>query len=138
MLEFAKSAAEGVRYLHGSRYFDVTSDQWKDCIIHRDLKPENMLVTNNYTLKLTDFGEARATSNMNLKMTSVGTPIFMAPEVMRSDMYDYKADVYRWDSERSEQKGYVSDQSNELKTHLAPPSHLLRSTPYLHPCCTIT
>jgi serine/threonine protein kinase len=94
LLRFAKMAGEGVRYLHSSRYFDVGSHVWKDCIIHRDLKPENMLITPSFNLKLTDFGEARATSNMNLTMTTVGTPIYMAPEVMRSEKYDSKADVY--------------------------------------------
>ena len=42
--------------------------------------------------QLTDFGEARA-QNMGGTMTSVGTPIYIAPEVMRADHYDVKADT---------------------------------------------
>ena len=42
---------------------------------------------------MTDFGEARAT-DLNHTMTSVGTPIFVAPEVMRGDRYDKLADSY--------------------------------------------
>ena len=91
---FAKEAAYGILYLHGSRYWDEESKTWKNCIIHRDLKPENMLISKDYVLKLTDFGEARATDKMNMTMTTVGTPIYMAPEIMREDRYDVKADVY--------------------------------------------
>ncbi|GMI41164.1 hypothetical protein TeGR_g7773, partial [Tetraparma gracilis] len=66
---------------------------WKESVIHRDLKPDNMLLTKDWTLKLTDFGEARA-ANLGATMTSVGTPIYIAPEVMRADHYDQKADTW--------------------------------------------
>jgi serine/threonine protein kinase len=62
-------------------------------VIHRDLKPDNMLLSRDWTLKLTDFGEARAQS-MSATMTSVGTPIYISPEVMRGDHYDEKADTW--------------------------------------------
>ncbi|GMI28514.1 hypothetical protein TeGR_g9793 [Tetraparma gracilis] len=62
---------------------------------HGDLKPDNMLLTRDWELKLTDFGEARA-QNMGGTMTSVGTPIYIAPEVMRADHYDEKADTWSY------------------------------------------
>ena len=52
-----------------------------------------MLLTEAWDLKLTDFGEARAL-NLNHTMTSVGTPIYVAPEVMKADTYTHKVDVY--------------------------------------------
>jgi serine/threonine protein kinase len=64
-------------------------------VIHRDLKPDNMLLTRDWKLQLTDFGEARA-QNMGGTMTSVGTPIYIAPEVMRADHYDVKADTWSY------------------------------------------
>jgi len=102
-LRMATECALGVQYLHNERYWfdgeykdgeEVEAPGWRDCIIHRDLKPDNMLLTPDWQLKLTDFGEARAT-DLNNTMTSVGTPIYIAPEILRADHYDGKADVYR-------------------------------------------
>ena len=93
LARLALHCAQGVQYLHNERYFSSEKGEWQECIIHRDLKPENMLVTNDWTLKLTDFGEARAT-DLNSTMTSVGTPIFVAPEVMTGNNYDAKCDSY--------------------------------------------
>jgi serine/threonine protein kinase len=94
----ALECAEGVRFLHGERYWcddpeEGESQGWRECIIHRDLKPDNMLLTTDWTLKLTDFGEARA-ADLNSTMTSVGTPIYVAPEVMRAERYDSRADTF--------------------------------------------
>ena len=66
---------------------------YRQCIIHRDLKPDNMLLTKDWQLKLADFGEARAVQ-LNQTMTSVGTPIYVAPEVMRGYRYTATADTY--------------------------------------------
>jgi calcium-dependent protein kinase len=66
-------------------------------IIHRDLKPENILLETNTTgdlfIKLIDFGNSNyceKNKRLNLK---VGTPQYMAPEVINKD-YDTKADIW--------------------------------------------
>lgn len=40
------------------RYFDELSNTMQNCVIHRDLKPQNLLVTHDFRVKITDFGEA--------------------------------------------------------------------------------
>ncbi|GMI18864.1 hypothetical protein TeGR_g52, partial [Tetraparma gracilis] len=95
LLKWATEAALGCQYLHHKRYFDEYEDEWKESVVHRDLKPDNMLVTSKSVLKLTDFGEARS-AELDLTMTAVGTPIFICPEIIRSERYDTKADSYSY------------------------------------------
>jgi len=94
-LSMAKDAAAGCLYLHESTYYDEKEDTWHECIIHRDLKPDNMLVTTTYGVKLTDFGEARVVDS-EMTMTQVGSPVYMAPEVLRGERYDERVDVYSY------------------------------------------
>jgi serine/threonine protein kinase len=83
------------RYLHGTVFYDSVKKEAVHGIIHRDLKPDNCLVSQNYTLKVADFGEARTCSEEETEnMTQVGTPIFIAPEVVKGDMYNTACDVY--------------------------------------------
>ena len=102
LLNIATQCALGVQYLHHEQYWTdeevkedggVVAAGYRECIIHRDLKPDNMLLTKDWQLKLTDFGEARAV-NLNQTMTSVGTPIYVAPEVLAGNRYDATADSY--------------------------------------------
>ena len=83
LLRIMEDCALGVHFLHKSNYYDFDKNQIMECIIHRDLKPDNMLLTEDWSLKLTDFGEARAVE-LDLTMTQVGTPIYVAPEIMMS------------------------------------------------------
>ena len=52
-------------------------------IIHRDLKPQNILITETYDLKITDFGFARYFDSDTMVETLCGTPLYMAPEIMK-------------------------------------------------------
>jgi len=96
LLRLATDVARGMCYLHNREYFDETEGVNKQCVLHRDLKPDNALVTDYIAVKITDFGTSRAKGVEDVTMTSVGTPLFAAPEVMHGDYYDEKVDVYSY------------------------------------------
>jgi len=62
-------------------------------IIHRDLKSNNLLVSDNFRVKVCDFGFARDIDSTEC-MTLCGTDEWMAPEVMLGEKYNEKADVF--------------------------------------------
>eukprot|EP00063_Salmo_salar_P014903 XP_013989738.1 PREDICTED: serine/threonine-protein kinase ULK1 isoform X4 [Salmo salar] len=72
-------------------------------IIHRDLKPQNILLSypagrkshsTNTCIKIADFGFARYLQNNMMAATLCGSPMYMAPEVIMSQNYDAKADLW--------------------------------------------
>jgi serine/threonine protein kinase len=65
-------------------------------IVHRDVKPGNILIAEDGTAKITDFGISRALDDITLTSTGMvtGTPAFMAPEVARGAASDFASDVY--------------------------------------------
>lgn len=62
-------------------------------MIHRDLKTGNLLVNQYNVVKVSDFGLSLITSPEE-EMKSVGTPLWMAPEVLAKQPYDEKCDIY--------------------------------------------
>lgn len=83
-----KDMTRGLAYLHNRR---------PQSIIHRDLKPSNILLTLSFRAKIADFGisSMKTVGEEFYKMTGeTGTYRYMAPEVLRSEKYNCKVDVW--------------------------------------------
>ena len=65
-------------------------------IIHRDVKPENVLLGNGTSVKVADFGLARAAAGVSHTRTGllIGTAAYLAPEQVASNSSDQRTDVY--------------------------------------------
>lgn len=85
----------GVKYLHDAG------------VIHRDLKPENLLLRDEdgvKRLKLADFGFANIVGDKSFLQSVVGTPAYVAPEILKkskgyqkgADMWSIGVIMYAW------------------------------------------
>ena len=81
-LKYLRQIADGMEYLLNNK------------IVHRDMKPQNILMTQTGTIKITDFGFARYFDNDLLIQTICGSPLYMAPEIMKDKKYNYKSDLW--------------------------------------------
>ena len=80
---FSASIILSIEYMHINK------------LIHRDIKPENIMISETGYIKLIDFGTVKETSSLNGRThTKIGTPHYMAPEVIRGDSYDNKVDYW--------------------------------------------
>ena len=78
---------------YGGILFLILDYLSKQKIIHRDIKPSNIMVDSNGYIKLVDFGAAKRILNGYAK-TMIGTPFYMAPEIVAGKNYSYAADYY--------------------------------------------
>jgi len=75
--------ARAVRHMHERR------------VMHRDLKPANIFLTKNGIVKVGDLGLGRELSeNSHEAHSRVGTPLYMAPQILKGEGYDWKSDIW--------------------------------------------
>lgn len=81
-LDFAMQIASGIEVAHQNH------------TIHRDIKPQNIIVSKNGTLKVTDFGIARAATSNTVASNAMGSVHYVSPEQARGGYSDEKSDIY--------------------------------------------
>ena len=63
-------------------------------IIHRDIKPQNIIISTDGTVKVTDFGIAKATSSNTISSDVMGSVHYASPEQARNGFVDGRSDIY--------------------------------------------
>ena len=85
-LKLAGLMCEAISYMHGQG------------VIHRDLKPQNVMICHDGTIRIMDFGIAKAREGRRITFTgftpAVGTPDYMAPEQVKGKRGDERTDIY--------------------------------------------
>ena len=82
-LEIAAEACDGLSFAH------------RRGLVHRDVKPANIFITDEGVVKLLDFGLARmVASELTRSNTMLGTVNYMAPEQVRGERSDHRADIF--------------------------------------------
>ncbi|CAM9274260.1 unnamed protein product, partial [Ectocarpus fasciculatus] len=74
-----------LEYMHGNN------------VVHRDLKPENLLLmsdSDDTNIKIADFGFAKKISDLQPQEVACGTPGYVAPEILRGDLYGAEVDIW--------------------------------------------
>ncbi|PKB66486.1 MAG: hypothetical protein BZY81_07025 [SAR202 cluster bacterium Io17-Chloro-G4] len=83
VLEIGKEICRALSHAHGQD------------VVHRDIKPQNILMSAEGTVKVTDFGIARAMEASTMSRTGVmGTPFYMSPEQWAGGRVDGRTDIY--------------------------------------------
>jgi cGMP-dependent protein kinase len=78
---------------YGGSLFLIVKYLHKMCFIHRDIKPNNIMIDINGYVKLVDFGASKKIEK-GLTNTKIGTPLFMAPEILEGKEYGFSCDYF--------------------------------------------
>jgi serine/threonine-protein kinase len=82
----ASRICEALEYMHGNQ------------IVHRDLKPQNIMLCNDGSIRIMDFGIAKSLASRRLTFVgfspTMGTPDYMAPEQVKGSRGDNRTDIY--------------------------------------------
>ncbi len=83
-IDLASQIAHGLSEAHGHG------------IVHRDIKPANILITKNKVVKILDFGLAKLEGSFDITKSGsrLGTTTYMAPEQVRAEHVDHRADIW--------------------------------------------
>jgi serine/threonine-protein kinase len=85
-VRIASRVCEALQYMHTNG------------VIHRDLKPQNIMLCNDGSIRIMDFGIARSQASRRLTFVgftpAMGTPDYMAPEQVRGSRGDQRTDIY--------------------------------------------
>ncbi len=83
--EIFKQLINGIKYIHSER------------IVHRDINPRNIFLTDNFCVKIGDFGLSKDISSVkgnSVSDDSYGNTMYMAPEQLEDKIYNKKSDIY--------------------------------------------
>jgi predicted Ser/Thr protein kinase len=82
VIQYSRQICKGLDYAHSHG------------IVHRDVKPANIMITANGTVKIMDFGIAKAGGSMTSTGQVLGTPNYMAPEQVKGRPLDGRSDLF--------------------------------------------
>lgn len=99
--DYIKKKVSQNKYLSRSKVRDIIyqitlglEELHKKGIVHRDIKPANILIGADYTIKITDFGVSKYLKTRSHAVTMIGTPLYMSPEVIKGQQYNYSTDYW--------------------------------------------
>ncbi|HEX5434417.1 MAG TPA: serine/threonine-protein kinase [Candidatus Angelobacter sp.] len=82
VIQYSRQICKGLDYAHSHG------------IVHRDVKPANIMITANGTVKIMDFGIAKAGGSMTSTGQVLGTPNYMSPEQVKGRPLDGRSDLF--------------------------------------------